>query len=229
MSRLSEDSAAPPLAGSATPEFTLEQRRILLGIARASIASALAGEPLPDLPPASTLLSPPDSTSAASSTIPASSFSPDLLRTLRQPRGVFTTLYLGGDLRGCVGYPLPIRPLFRAIAETARAAAFEDPRFWPVKPEEAPHLKISLSVLSPLFPISASQVEVGRHGLLISDGRQRGLLLPQVPIEHGWDRETFLAQTCHKAGLPLDAWRKPATLEAFTAEVFGDDDFPQLT
>jgi len=119
---------------------------------------------------------------------------------------------------------LPIRPLYRAVAETARAAAFEDSRFWPVTPEESPALQISLSVLSPLFPITASEVEVGRHGLLISAGLRRGLLLPQVPVEHGWDRETFLAQTCHKAGLPLDAWRKSATIEAFTAEVFGDED-----
>ena len=85
-------------------------------------------------------------------------------------------------------------------------------------------LEISLSVLSRLFPIHPDAVEVGRHGLVISEGARRGLLLPQVPVEHAWDRETFLEQTCRKAGLPLDAWRKAATLEAFTAEVFGDAD-----
>lgn len=190
----------------ADSEFTREQRRLLLGIARAAVASGLAGEPLPDSPPTS-------SSSSPSSDWPG----------LTEPRGVFTTLYLAGELRGCVGYALPIRPLFRAVAETARAAAFEDSRFWPVTPEEARELQISLSVLSPLFPIAASEVEVGRHGLLISDGKRRGLLLPQVPVEHEWDRETFLAQTCHKAGLPLDAWQKSATVEAFTAEVFGDE------
>jgi len=79
-------------------------------------------------------------------------------------------------------------------------------------------------VLSPVFAIAASEVQVGRHGLLISSGSRRGLLLPQVAVEHEWDRETFLAQTCQKAGLPLDAWRRSATIEAFTAEVFGDDD-----
>lgn len=141
-----------------------------------------------------------------------------------EPRGVFTTLYLGGQLRGCVGYASPIQPLYRAVGETARAAAFEDSRFWPVTPEEARELRISLSVLSPLFPIAAGQVEVGRHGLLISDGGRRGLLLPQVPVENRWDRETFLAQTCRKAGLPQDAWRKSAVIQAFTAEVFGDED-----
>ncbi|MGA8299479.1 MAG: AmmeMemoRadiSam system protein A [Terriglobales bacterium] len=214
MSKLSENFVAPiadkVIAGkptvedsAAAPEFTAEQRHTLLSIARNSIASALIGNSLPDSPP-------------ADSSFPA----------LTEPRGVFTTLYLEGQLRGCVGYALPIRPLFRAVAETARAAAFEDTRFWPLTPEEAPGLQISLSVLSRLFPIAASEVEVGRHGLLISSGLRRGLLLPQVPVEHGWDRETFLDQTCHKAGLPLDAWRKSTTIEAFTAEVFGDEGAP---
>ncbi|MGB0038301.1 MAG: AmmeMemoRadiSam system protein A, partial [Terriglobales bacterium] len=149
--------------------------------------------------------------------------SPSFLQALAEPRGVFTTIYLEHQLRGCVGYALPIHPLYRAIAESARAAAFEDTRFWPVTPEEAGKLQFSLSVLSPLFRIAAGGVEVGRHGLVISDGKRRGLLLPQVPVEHRWDRETFLAQTCHKAGLPLDAWQKSATIEAFTAEVFDDE------
>ena len=86
-------------------------------------------------------------------------------------------------------------------------------------------MKISLSVLSQLFPIDAADVEVGRHGLVISDGVRRGLLLPQVPVEHGWDRKTFLEQTCRKAGLPMEAWKKSTTIEAFVAEVFGDDEF----
>ena len=208
MSRPSSDLSATR-AGPARSEseFTREQRQLLLDVARAAVASGLEAKPLPDAPPAS------------SSPWPSSS-SPGLI----QPRGVFTTLYLAGQLRGCVGYALPIRPLFRAVAETARAAAFEDSRFLPVTPEEARALQFSLSVLSPLFPIAAGEVEVGRHGLLICIGQRRGLLLPQVPVEHNWDRETFLAQTCHKAGLPLDAWQRSATIEAFTAEVFGDED-----
>ena len=141
---------------------------------------------------------------------------------LAEPRGVFTTLYLGGQLRGCVGYVFPVTPLFRAVTETARASASEDSRFLPIRLEEVPGLGVSLSVLSPLSPIEAHQVEVGRHGLFISRGGHRGLLLPQVPVEHGWDRLTFLEQTCWKAGLPLDAWSHGATLECFTAEVFGD-------
>ena len=141
---------------------------------------------------------------------------------LAEPRGVFTSLYLHGALRGCVGYVFPATPLYRAVAETACAAAFEDNRFDPVKLDEAPSLQIELSVLSPPRPILADAVEVGRHGLLISASGYRGLLLPQVPVERGWNRITFLEQTCRKAGLPLDAWQKGAALEAFTAEVFGE-------
>jgi AmmeMemoRadiSam system protein A len=121
-----------------------------------------------------------------------------------------------------VGYVLPVSPVYRAVADTARAAAFEDTRFRPVTLAEAPHLEIELSILSPPQPISADAVEIGRHGLLISMAGRRGLLLPQVPTEHNWDRITFLEQTSRKAGLPLDAWQKGATIEAFTAEVFGE-------
>ena len=142
---------------------------------------------------------------------------------LAEPRGVFTTLYIGGELRGCVGYVFPAMPLVQAVAETAKSAAFSDARFVPVTREEADTLKVSLSVLSALRPIRAEEVEIGRHGLLISLAGRRGLLLPQVPVEHHWDRETFLEQTCHKAGLPAHAWRQGAAIEAFTAEVFGDE------
>ncbi len=188
------EAARPPLS----PEFSLDRRRTLLRIAHEAIVSVVEGRPFPAAPP--------------------------LPGGLSEPRGVFTTLYLDGQLRGCVGYAAPIVPLARAVAETARAAAFEDSRFLPVTKEEVPKLEVSLSVLSLLFPIRPEAVEVGRHGLVVSQGARRGLLLPQVPVEHGWGRETFLEQTCHKAGLPLDAWRKNATLEAFTAEVFGDVD-----
>ncbi len=112
--------------------------------------------------------------------------------------------------------------VFRAVAETARAAAFEDNRFPPVSMEEALRLEIELSILSPAQPISAEEIVGGRHGLLVAWHGRRGLLLPQVPGGRAWDRETFLEQTCRKAGLPLNAWQKGATIEAFTAEVFGD-------
>lgn len=196
MSRQSEHLAGQ--AGlPATAEFSRDERRILLQIAHHAILSELSGQTWQEEP------------------VPAK---------LRDPRGVFTTLYLQGELRGCVGYAMPVAPLHRAVDETARAAAFEDSRFLPVSRAEAPLLEISLSVLSLLFPILPELVEVGRHGLVVSLGFSRGLLLPQVPSEYGWDRKTFLEQTCHKAGLPADAWRRGAKLEAFSAEVFGDAD-----
>ena len=142
---------------------------------------------------------------------------------LSELRGAFTTIYLHRNLRGCVGYPNAVVPLYRTVIETARAAAFEDPRFSPLTLAEAREVSASLSVLSPLEPICAEDVEVGRHGLAISLHGHRGLLLPQVPIEHGWDRITFLEQTCRKAGLPPNSWREGASIEAFTAEVFGDE------
>ena len=169
MSRLSENLINPGTGTNSpqtVPEFTREQRRFLLALARGAIASGLLGKSLQNAPP-------------AFGSWPG----------LMEPRGAFTTLYIGDQLRGCVGYAMPIRPLYLAVSETARAAAFEDSRFYPVTAEEAPQLRVSLSVLSPLVPISAGQVEVGRHGLVISDGMRRGLLLPQVPVEHGWDRD----------------------------------------
>ncbi len=196
MSRPSEHLAGESRL-PATAEFSRDERRVLLQIAHHAILSELSGQSWQEEP------------------VPAK---------LREPRGVFTTLYLQGELRGCVGYAMPVAPLHRAVDETARAAAFEDSRFLPVTRAEAPLLEISLSALSPLFPIQPEQVEVGRHGLVVSFGFSRGLLLPQVPTEYGWDRETFLEQTCRKAGLPSDAWQHGAKLEAFTAEVFGDAD-----
>lgn len=180
---------------SSEGEFSQEERALLLRLAHESILSALDGREIPLDPPTP---------------------------HLTEPRGVFTTLHLHGQLRGCVGYVLPIGSVYQAVAQTARAAAFEDTRFYPVKRAEAPHLEIDLSILSLPQPIAPEAVEIGRHGLLISMQGRRGLLLPQVPIEHQWDRQTFLSQTCYKAGLPADAWRKGATIEAFTAEVFAD-------
>ncbi|MEY2411732.1 MAG: uncharacterized protein QOD84_338 [Acidobacteriaceae bacterium] len=140
---------------------------------------------------------------------------------LAEPRGVFTTVYLDGNLRGCVGNVSPNNSLYETVIETARSAAFDDHRFPPITPEEAPNIEISLSVLSPVVLIDPRDIEVGRHGLLIALNESRGLLLPQVATEHGWDRITFLEHTCRKAGLPPDAWRTGATVAAFTAEVFG--------
>jgi AmmeMemoRadiSam system protein A len=111
-----------------------------------------------------------------------------------------------------------------AVAETARAAALEDSRFDPVRLDELPEIQVSLSVLSPTFAIVPDQIQIGRHGLVIRHHGRRGLLLPQVATEHGWDVETFLEQTCLKAGLPGNEWKHGAEIEAFTAEIFGDED-----
>ena len=175
-------------------EYSQDERTLLLRLAHDSILSALEQREIHLDPPT---------------------------EHLAQPRGVFTSLHLGGQLRGCVGYVLPVGSVYRAVAETARAAAFEDTRFYPVTREESA-LQIELSILAPPQPIQPEAVEVGRHGLLIGMAGQRGLLLPQVPTEHHWDRVTFLEQTCRKAGLPLNAWQQGATIESFTAEVFGD-------
>lgn len=176
-------------------QFSPEERALLLGLAHESILSALEQREI--------VLEPPTAHFA-------------------EARGVFTSLYLKGALRGCVGFVLPVQSLYRAVADTARAAAFEDTRFYPVTLEEARNLEIELSILSPPQAVRAEDIEIGRHGLLISMAGRRGLLLPQVAVEHNWDRVTFLQQTCYKAGLPSDAWQKGATIEAFTAEVFGE-------
>jgi AmmeMemoRadiSam system protein A len=203
-----------PSAVAAVQEFSDEERMQLLRLAHDSISSALHRREISLDPPTP---------------------------HLAEPRGVFTSLYLRRDcgldqhrddqhkenpheeeLRGCVGYILPTCSVFRAVAETARAAAFDDNRFPPVTQEEAPRLQVELSILSHARPLPAEQIEIGRHGLLIRWKGRRGLLLPQVPVERAWDRITFLEQTCRKAGLPRDAWQKGATIEAFTAEVFGE-------
>jgi AmmeMemoRadiSam system protein A len=142
---------------------------------------------------------------------------------LAAPGAAFVTLTKNGRLRGCIGYTEASAALFRVVQECAVAAATEDPRFPPVSPNELPSVRVEISVLTPLVPILPEEVEVGRHGLMVAKGRMRGLLLPQVPVEWGWDRETFLDQACVKAGLPPSAWRHGATLRAFTAEVFGED------
>jgi AmmeMemoRadiSam system protein B/AmmeMemoRadiSam system protein A len=141
---------------------------------------------------------------------------------LKEKRGAFVTLKKHGQLRGCIGYIRPYKPLIDAVWEMAESAALRDNRFIPVEPAEVDDLDVEITVLSPLERITNPDlVLVGRHGLLVSRGYQSGVLLPQVPVEADWDRETFLAQTCVKAGLSPAAWRDPkTTLEVFTAEVF---------
>jgi AmmeMemoRadiSam system protein A len=176
------------------------QRTRLLRIAREAIAAALGGDPLVldavDLDPALTRLA-----------------------------GAFVTLHdQSGDLRGCIGSIQATAPLLKAVASSAVSAALRDPRFPPVRPDELESLHLEISVMSPIVPVTnVEEIEVGRDGLIISRGGAAGLLLPQVASEYGWDRETFLSQTCRKAGLPADAWRAPGTrIERFSAEVFSE-------
>lgn len=141
---------------------------------------------------------------------------------LKEKRGAFVTLTVNGELRGCIGYPLPVKPLDETIIEMAVAAATQDSRFDPLAPAELERLKIEISVLGLPEPADPGQVEVGRHGIIVSKGYHKGLLLPQVPGEYGWDRETFLSHGCLKAGLPPDEWKKGAAIEVFTAQVFSE-------
>jgi AmmeMemoRadiSam system protein A len=143
--------------------------------------------------------------------------------TLKEKRGAFVTLTVDGELRGCVGYPLPVKPLDETIIEMAVAAASQDTRFEPLGANELKKLKIEISVLGLPKPAGRpEEVQVGCHGIIVSKGFQRGLLLPQVPVEHGWDRDTYLCHGCLKAGLPPDAWKKGAEIEVFTAQVFSE-------
>jgi len=144
---------------------------------------------------------------------------------LRRPAGAFVTLRTrAGELRGCIGSIRAVEPLFRAVTSSAISAAFRDPRFFPVEKHELPQLLLEISVMGPIERVrDVEEIVVGRDGLIISRGPFAGLLLPQVATEYGWDRLTFLDQTCIKAGLPPGSWRsREARLEKFSAEVFSE-------
>jgi len=141
---------------------------------------------------------------------------------LTERAGAFVTLHKSGRLRGCIGNIESMRPLFQTVGDCARSAALADPRFEPVTADELPKLHLEISVLSPLQEARPEEVEVGRHGLLVSRGHQRGLLLPQVATKYRWVREKFLDETCLKAGLPADAWRYGARIQVFTAQFFAE-------
>lgn len=171
-------------------------RAALLALAREAIVAHLSGRPAPAS----------DSGAAA------------------RPGGAFVTIHHHSDLRGCIGHLETNEPIGRVIVRVAVAAAAEDPRFPPVTASELADLAIELSLLGPLEPIvSVEDIDVGRHGLVVEMGSHRGLLLPQVATEWGWDRRTFVEHTCRKAGLPRDAWRHGARLFRFEAEVFGEE------
>jgi AmmeMemoRadiSam system protein A len=145
-------------------------------------------------------------------------------------RGVFVTLHVRGHLQGCIGVTEATEPLGEAIVRCASSAAVEDPRFAPMKKDQVEHLSVEISLLSALEPIAPEAIETGRHGLLIILHAHRGLLLPQVAIEHRLTREQFLEETCRKAGLRREAWRDPeARIFGFTCEVFSGDADPAGT
>jgi AmmeMemoRadiSam system protein B/AmmeMemoRadiSam system protein A len=194
--------AAAVVSGKETPDpssgevpLTAKERADLLSLARSAVTEFLAGQKV---------ISPPAG-------------NPRFL----SPRGVFVTLEKHGELRGCIGFIEPIAPLGQAVIQAAIYAATEDPRFPRVTPEEVKDLRFEISVLGPLREISnPALVQVGRDGIVVSMAGQKGVLLPQVPVENGWDRETFLNEGCIKAGLPPDAWKKGAHISVFEAVVF---------
>ncbi len=142
---------------------------------------------------------------------------------LLEERGVFVTLKKRGQLRGCIGYVLPTKPLYLAVRDMAINSALRDPRFPPVTPDELPALHVEISVMTLLQPVAdPKEIVVGEDGLVIEARGQSGLLLPQVAPEQGWDRERFLEGVCMKAGLPPDAYTwEDAKLQKFQAHIFG--------
>jgi AmmeMemoRadiSam system protein A len=189
---------SPDPATGLRPPLTHEERCELLRVARNSIRTGLRGGEVPPLVAPS--------------------------QALAQPGGAFVSLHRNGQLRGCVGSLGSARPLWITVAEMARAAAMDDPRFLPLREDELADLDIEISRLGPLIPVRAEAVVPGRHGVVVRRGSRRGVLLPQVPQRHGWDRETFLGEVCQKALLPAHAWRaSDTTIEVFEAEVFGEE------
>jgi AmmeMemoRadiSam system protein A len=181
-------------------ELTDKEKADLLDIAKSAIAAKISRKEMPELKIDS--------------------------ENLRQKRGAFVTLKKRGQLRGCIGYIKAYKPLGETVQEMAVAAAFNDPRFPSLRPDELSHVTFEISVLTPFKRVKdINEIEVGKHGLYIVNGYNSGLLLPQVAIEYEWDRETFLQETCHKAGLPPQAWMdKETEIYIFSADYFGDTD-----
>jgi len=143
----------------------------------------------------------------------------------KEKRGVFVTLHMEGDLRGCIGYPLPIKPLIEAVVDNAVSSSTEDYRFNRVTPDELKDIDIEISVLTvPKKVESYKDVVVGRDGIIISKGFAKGLLLPQVPVEQKWNLEEYISYGCMKAGLSSNEWRRGVEIETFQGEVFGEKD-----
>lgn len=143
--------------------------------------------------------------------------------------GCFVTIKIGGKLRGCIGNFISDKPLYKLVQEMAAAAATKDPRFYPMKKTDLEQFSTEISVLSPLQKIeSIEEIQVGTHGIYMERNVHRGVLLPQVATEQGWDRETFLQQTAQKAGMGKDDWKENTDISIFSAEVFNEEDTPPL-
>lgn len=171
-------------------------RQRLLRIARDALAAHVAGAGMPEA---------------------------ELTGAAARPAGAFVTLRADAQLRGCIGHVEATEPLGVVVARSAIAAGSSDPRFPGITAAELPRLQIEISILGPLARVSSlADIQIGIHGLIVELGLQRGLLLPQVAAEWQWDRETFVAETCRKAGLAGDAWEKGARIWKFQAEVFGE-------
>lgn len=180
------------------PNLSEQDRKELISIARNTLESYLSTGKVPEVHPASPALS--------------------------EPAGAFVSLHQDDELRGCIGQIEPDRALYKIVQSCALSAALDDPRFPAVTAEQLPSLNIEISVLTPMVRVSrVEEIEVGRHGLYITMGAWRGLLLPQVATQYGWNREVFLSQTCRKAGLAENAWRdRKVTIFRFEAQVFSE-------
>ena len=175
--------------------LSAESRKLLLQIAREAITTYLDNKATPQVDP------------------PGSK--------IQEKHGCFVCIKINGKLRGCIGNFISDKPLYKLVQEMAVSAATNDPRFYPMKKHDAAEFELEISVLTPLRKISSiEEITVGEHGLYIEKNHSRGVLLPQVAIEYGWDRETFLNQTCVKAGLEPDAWQEGTDIFVFSAEVF---------
>lgn len=179
-------------------EYTKEEKFELLNLARAVIKAKITGMKIPS--------------------------KETNIKKFKSKRGVFVTLHKDKELRGCIGYPLPVKSLYSAIIDNAVSASTEDPRFSPVLPDELDEISIEISILTvPKEIENYNSIEIGRDGIIISKDFNRGLFLPQVPTEQGWNLEQYLSYCCLKAGLLHDEWKKDIKIETFQAIVFAEN------
>ena len=184
--------------------LTLEEKKFLLKTARATIISFFTKESVLE----------PDYNSHP---------------VYKSKAGAFVTLMEFGSLRGCIGYIISDQPLFETVCEAAIQASQNDPRFPSVKQSEIKNLSIEISILSEPFPLNSyDEIEIGKHGLILEEKGRRGLLLPQVPVEHHMNKEQYLDAICQKSGFPAGYWKtKQLKLNAFTATVFSEEELTE--